>query len=398
MTTDAERSCPHCGGTIKVAAKLCKHCKRSVEVAAVEMGPTVAPSVPARTKVRAALGAFISARGLLSPAQFDQAARQQPSLDAAELLTHLATAGLLTSAQAEATREAFRQDQIEKARVLHEKVVAGSLVTGADGGVALSSYEAAAFEMTFMEHLVASKFVTPMQAESFERRAAPLGAIGEQLHSRLGPLTSDASNKFRAVVDRIPRKRRRVIAIGTIAIVVLVAVLGLASRGPKWIHVSKKSEMTDEVGHSLYRESDEEFKTRNGERYRPSVGLRIEGGQVRAYLATRDAPKSKQVVAVRFDDEPAIDADSEVDIDKRRITFSRPVAFGQALLKHRTMKIQYETLWGESITASWTLRGFERALLDLCTSDVNCTEKGSPQLRKILAGAGIELQGGELGK
>ena len=274
MTTAAELSCPHCGGTIKVAARLCKHCKRAVGVAAVEPMP-------------------------------------------------FAPALLLNDRKSAAGR----------------------------GGLA---------RLRFLE-----------------------------------------------AVRQVSGRKRLLLAVGAAAaLLVIVTTVAIATGRTKWIHKSKRSEMTDEVAHTIVREAENEFKTRGGS-YRPGFGLRVEDGRVGLFLWTIVEPEERvrgrtwyQPITLRFDDEEALSVDAIVDGDKRRIQIPNAMAMAAQMLRHRRLKVQYQTMFSDNgqkaKIASWTLEGLKDALTSMCTEEELCTKKASPQLYKLLADEGIEFAGGAL--
>lgn len=183
MTADATETiaCPFCAGEIRRAARLCKHCKRLLDdsgAAANTAGPPMNPAVLGE------LRAFVVARGVVRPEQFDARVAQHPGVDAAVMLGHLAAAGYITAVQVESLREGFRQQQESRAVAMLSAAQDRGLLTPSHVEQALAGFHGVIFQQTVGEYLTSAGLLTAAQVESFatpaDRRGARPAAAGSR--------------------------------------------------------------------------------------------------------------------------------------------------------------------------------------------------------------------------
>lgn len=167
--------CPHCGGEIRTAAKVCKHCKRPVGSAVnnASIPPAAFSPAPVLTELRA----FVAARGVARPEQFDALVATHPAADAAVALGHLAAAGYITPVQVESLREGFRQQQESRAAGLLRVATERGLLTPAHAEHALNGFRGALFQQTIGEYVTSVGLLTAAQATELQRSTSLGGSV-----------------------------------------------------------------------------------------------------------------------------------------------------------------------------------------------------------------------------
>lgn len=221
-------ACPHCGGTIKAAARRCKHCRSDIE--APGSGGARPPSAPTNaeaTEVAQDLRALLVSRGVLSSSMFDALAVQQSGADAAALLGHLRDAGHITALQVEFHREAFRERQLVQLNALLDGAVARALLGATHAQAARSGFEAVVYQQTPAQYLIAAQYLTAAQIRALGDGG--LQPIVAQTPGRASTIAAtgrrDVGAWWRSLAPEV-----RQAAVGISLLVALVGAL-LAARG-----------------------------------------------------------------------------------------------------------------------------------------------------------------------
>lgn len=204
-------SCPHCGGEIRAAAKVCKHCKRSLGDGTA--ATTAAPSAAFRD----ALARFVADRGAVARERVQEVFARHATGDGAALLGHLATAGVITQLHVETLRDAFRDQQRDRAAKLIEKAALRGLLSQGHAEAARHGFQGVVFAQTPEDYLTGAQYLT----------AAQIATLGGSSSS------SSAGSGARALWDRVrtdPKIYRPLLA-GPVAMLVTALLIATLGRG-----------------------------------------------------------------------------------------------------------------------------------------------------------------------
>jgi hypothetical protein len=271
MSTDV-RTCPHCGGEIKVAAALCKHCHQPVPAAtsipastgmsqtsATSSPPPVMPpqasppsppyaanpgSAGAPPGIGGGFGAtttptvspedlqlrdLLVSRGLVTAAHLGTALSRRTGADT-DLLAFLQNQGLITAGQIENIRTAQREVFTEEATRLGEFAVQRMMITREQLAEALEAQRTAERPTPLGELLVLAKYITPAQRDALvrevaqRRQSATPGIPGVVSKGRTAVLGQ--WQRFRTLPSRTQALIGGGAGLGLLLIIVLAALLG----------------------------------------------------------------------------------------------------------------------------------------------------------------------------
>lgn len=361
-TEDVTVPCPHCGGAIKPAAKICKHCRAAIDIV-----------VPSPREGAAAL--LKQAKDLHYSQNFSSAVMIYQRLVAEFPGTSEAAAAA---------------PQIENLRKFASPAVtSGSPPTPVASTASLPPVAFAAAVAPQVENL---RPTAPPGSRSLSQPAGSPGVISPLPANTTAQLNTDEPQQHRRLLAALPKSLVGRLLLVALVIAVIAAIVVLTRRVHKagWVVREHKSEMTDEVEYSVWRESDNLFTNNNSihakkPKWRDRLVVNLYP-ELEVRLVLGYEPKAE--FRYRLDGAPAETVTMNIIKSPPKVTFPFSQTFTMLLLRASTLKLQYQEIGGPERVETIDLAGLREAIEDVCGRQhptFDCAAPMSP-IRRLLEG------------